>query len=121
MTGFNALQISFPRKEKPGGIGRRIRSNNGALSCILVGNVAAVIQGSVRVECQAICQVDIADEGRNRVDTGSAVGVGYTLQSGYYDACEDNEEGVDKRERRECNPIILKRMDRIHDMLEVTC
>ena len=56
MTGFNALQISFPRKEKPGGIGRRIRSNNGALSCILVGNVAAVIQGSVRVECQAVCQ-----------------------------------------------------------------
>ena len=132
MTSFNAtitricLQISFPREDKPhssscSGIGGRIRSNNGALSCILVGNMGVVIQGSIRIECQAVGQIGIADEGRDRVDTGSVVGVGYSLQRGHCDACEDNEEGVDKRERGEGHPIIL-RMYRMRDMkLKATC
>ena len=95
MTSFNAAilcigKTSFPREDKPGscsGVGRWIRSNEGALSCILVGDMAAVIQGSVSAECQAVGQIGIADEGRDCVDTGSVVGVGYTLQSGHYDAC----------------------------------
>ena len=133
MTSFNAtitricLQISLPREDKPrssscSGIGGRIRSNNDTLSCILVGDMGAVIQGSVRIECQAVGQIGIADEGRDRINTGSVVGVGHSLQRGHCDACEDNEEGVDKRERGEGNPIILKRTDRMQDMkLEATC
>jgi len=86
-------QIPFPSKDKPRSSSRRsrigclVRYNEVALSCVHGGDLAAVIEGTVSVECQGVSQAGISDDGGDRVDAGSVVVVDYPLQSGHDDAC----------------------------------